>query len=81
MCFTPNFMIAIKSLSSPKPVGVLAASPTLRHHKVNLSTNCVPQKGNSEEEANPECRQHGRSISDQSGIGTYEHEWFARYQR
>lgn len=81
MCFTPNFMIAIKSHSSPKPVGVLAASPTLRHHKVNLSTNCVPQKGNSEEEANPECRQHGRSISDQSGIGTYEHEWFARYQR
>lgn len=43
MCFTSSFMIAIKSHSSPEQVGVLPASPTLRRHKVILSTNGVPQ--------------------------------------
>lgn len=57
MCFTPSFILAIKSHSGPKQVGVLAASLTLHHPKVTLSINDVPQRPTRKrQQQNPEQR-------------------------
>lgn len=57
MCFTPSFILAIKSHSGPKQVGVLAASLTLHHPKVTLSINDVPQRPTQKrQQQNPEQR-------------------------